>query len=218
MLDAYLGKPPETFVYAGKEFTPQSFFSDYMNLDLDNYIEITSYTHHPFYQKFRLEIPDNWSHGTDYYNVPVDDLERIVDHSLKNGFSVAWDGDWSEKYFDDRVEGVALVPRIAWEDQTKTEKESDIMEPIEENEINQEYRQKTFDNFTTTDDHLMHIVGLAHDQNGAKYYLTKDSFGTDRIYKGYLYLSKSYFRLKTLFIMINKRALPNDIKRKLNIY
>ena len=217
VLNAYLGTPPERFTYEGKEYTPKRFFEEYIGLDLDDYIEITSYTHHPFYEKCRLEIPDNWTFSSHYYNVPIDDLERIIDHALENGYSVAWDGDWSEKYYDDRVKGVALIPMKDWEDQTKAEQDEEITEPMEEKEITQMCRQETFDNFTSTDDHLMHIVGLAHDQEGTKFYLTKDSFGTDRIYGGYMYLSRSYVRLKTLFIMINKHALPADIKSKLGM-
>jgi bleomycin hydrolase len=217
VLDAYLGVPPEEFEYKGKQYTPKSFFEEYVGLNLDDYIEITSYSHHPFYRKCRLEIPDNWTFSSDYYNVPIDDLERIADHALKNGYSVAWDGDWSEKYFNDRIEGVAVVPLKDWEYQTKAEREEEITEPVKERDVAQECRQKTFDNFTTTDDHLMHIVGLARDQKGTKLYLTKDSFGTDNKYKGYLYLSRSYFRLKTLFIMVNKHALPSDIKIKLGL-
>ena len=217
ILDAYIGSPPEEFEYKGKQCTPKSFFKEYVGLNLDDYIEITSYSHHPFYRKCRLEIPDNWTFSSDYYNVPIDDLERIADHALQNGYSVAWDGDWSEKYFNDRIEGVAIIPMNDWEYQTKAEREEEITEPVKEGDVNQQYRQTTFDNFTTTDDHLMHIVGLASDQKGTKFYLTKDSFGTDNKYKGYLYLSRSYFRLKTLFIMVNKHALPPDIKKKLGL-
>ena len=217
VLDAYLGKPPERFTYEGTEYTPRRFFEDRVGLDLDDYIEITSYTHHPFYEKYRLEIPDNWTFSSHYYNVPIDALEHIIDHALENGYSVAWDGDWSEKYYDDRIKGVALVPVKDWEDQTKAEQDEEITKPVEEKEITQMCRQETFDNFTSTDDHLMHIVGLAHDQEATKFYLTKDSFGTDRIYGGYMYLSRSYVRLKTLFIMINKNALPADIKSKLGM-
>jgi bleomycin hydrolase len=214
VLDVYLGKPPKTFTYKGKSYTPHKFTAEYLGLNLDDYIELTSYTHHPFYKKCRLEIPDNWTYNDDYYNVPIDDLERIVDHVLENGYSLVWDGDVSERDFSSREKGYAIVPGKDWEDQTRAEREKKITSPVKEKEITQEMRQKTFDNFTTTDDHLMHIVGIAKDQAGTKFYLTKNSGGTDRKYGGYVYMSRSYFRLKTTVIMINKHSLPEEIKAK----
>ena len=213
VLDVYLGKPPKKFIYKGKEYTPKSFLTDYLKLNLDDYIELTSYTHYPFYKKCRLEVPDNWSFNENYYNVPIDDLERIVDYALKSGYSVVWDGDVSEREFSTKT-GYAVVPLKSWEDKTQAEREKKITEPVKEKKITQEMREKTFDNFTTTDDHLMHIVGIAHDQKGTKFYLTKNSHGTDRKYGGYVYLSRSYFRLKTIAIMVNKNAIPEDIKQK----
>jgi bleomycin hydrolase len=221
VLDVYLGKSPKTFTYKGKTNTPKKFAAEYLGLNLDDYIELTSYTHHPFYKKCRLEIPDNWTYNDDYYNVPIDDLERIVDHVLESGYSLVWDGDVSEKEFSSRKKGYAIVPGKDWEDKTMAEKEKEeddgITEPVKEKEITREMRQETFDNFTTTDDHLMHIVGIAKDQVGTKFYLTKNSGGTDRKYGGYVYMSRSYFRLKTTAIMINKHSLPGDIKTKLGI-
>lgn len=187
VLDVYLGKATETFSYKGKEYTPKSFLNDFLQLNMDDYIELTSYTRYPFYKKCRLEIPDNYYGNDNYYNVPIDDMERIVDHALKTGFSVVWDGGIRET------------------------------DAVKEKEITQEMRQETFDNGTTTDDHLMHIVGITHDQKGTKCYLTKDSYPIHNKNKGYVYLSKSYFRLKTVALMINKHALSANIAQKLNL-
>ncbi len=223
VLDVYLGKVPKTFTYKGKTYTPKSFVSDYLQLNLDDYIELTSYTHHPFYKKCRLELPDNWTYNDHYYNVPIDDLEKIADHALKSGHSLVWDGDVSEKDFSKgRSEteygtGYAVVPEKDWEAKTKTERKEKTTQPVKEKEVTQAMRQKTFENFATTDDHLMHIVGIAHDQKGTKFYLTKNSSGTDRPYKGYIYLSRAYFRLKGIAITIHKDALPAEIKEKLGI-
>lgn len=219
VLDVYLGKPPTTFTYKEKTYTPREFAADYLGLNLDDYIELTSYTHHPFYKQCRLELPDNWTYNDNYYNVPIDDLEKIVDHVLESGYSLVWDGDVSERDFSSREKGYAIVPEKDWEDKTTAEKKKEedegVTGPVKEKEITQEMRQKTFNNFTTTDDHLMHIVGIAKDQVGTKFYLIKNSGGTDRKFGGYVYMSRSYFRLKTTAIMINKHSLPEDIKLKL---
>lgn len=216
VLDVYLGTVPKSFTYKGKTFSPKSF-ADSLGLNMDDYIELTSYSHYPYYKKCRLEIPDNWDYNSDYYNVPIDDLERIVQHALKNGHSMVWDGDVSEKEFSSSKKGYAVVPEKAYEDKTRAEREEKVIEPIKEKNVTQEMRQETFNNFTTTDDHLMHFVGLAKDQNGTIFYLTKNSGGLDRPYKGHLYMSNSYFRLKTTAVLINKHALPDDIKEKLGI-
>lgn len=223
VLDVYLGKVPGTFTYEGKTYTPKSFAREYLQLNPDDYIELTSYTHHPFYKKCMLEVPDNWTYNDNYYNVPIDDLEKIVDHALRNGYSLVWDGDVSEKDFSrgrsktDYGTGYAVVPEIGWEDKTKAERKEKITQPVKEKEVTQAMRQKTFYNFATTDDHLMHIVGIAHDQDGTKFYLTKNSSGTDRPYEGYIYLSRSYFRLKGIAVTIHKDSLAADIKEKLGI-
>jgi bleomycin hydrolase len=217
VLDTYLGKPPEKFTYKGKTYTPGSFTKKVLGLNLDDYVEFTSYSHHPFYKKCMLELPDNWTYSNDYYNVSIDDLEKIADHALKSGYSIAWDGDVSERDFSSRTTGYGVVPLKDWDDKTKEESEKKVTEPVEEKEITQEMRQETFNNYTTTDDHLMHIVGLAHDQKGNKFYYTKNSGGTERKYDGYVYLSKAYFRLKTTAMMVHKNALPKDIRKKLKI-
>lgn len=223
VLDVYLGKAPESFTYKEKTYTPKSFAQDYLALNLDDYVELTSYTHHPFYQKCRLELPDNWTFNENYYNVPMADLETIADNAIKNGYSFVWDGDVSEKDFSggrsdkDHGTGYAIVPEKDWDDMTKDERSEKVTKPVKEKEITQELRQKTFDNLTTTDDHLMHIVGIVHDQTGAKFYLTKNSGGIDQAYKGYVYLSRPYFLLKLTAMMVHKDALPLDIKEKLGL-
>jgi bleomycin hydrolase len=223
VLDVYLGKVPQSFVYNGATYTPKSFAEDYLKLKYDDYIELTSYDIYPYYEKCRLEIPDNWTYNTNYYNIPLDELENIVDYALKNGHSFVWDGDVSEKdYSSGRSDtsqgtGYAIVPEKEWEDKTKAERNEKIISPLQEKDISQEMRTKTFDNFSTTDDHLMHIVGLARDQKGTKFYLTKNSGGTDQPNGGYVYLSRSFFRLKTTAVMIHKEALPLRIKEKLGV-
>lgn len=217
VLDVYLGKPPQEFVYKGQTYTPKSFVKEYLGIDADDYIEVTSYSHHPFYQQYRLELPDNWTYNDDYYNLPIDELEQMVDFALKAGYTVVWDGDVSEKEFSSRKTGYAVVPEIDWEDQTTAQQEAKVTEPVKEKEITQELRQKTFDNFTTTDDHLMHIVGLAHDQKGTKFYLVKNSSGTDRKNEGFIYMSRSYFRLKTTALTVHRESLPPDLKSKLEL-
>ncbi len=216
VLDVYLGKPPSQFDYNGRTYTPKSFFEEVIGLNLDNYVELTSYAHHPFYKKIRLEIPDNWMHYSDYYNIPIDELEEIVDHAIKNGYSVVWDGDVSEREFSTKT-GYAIVPLKGWDEKTQAERDAKITEPEPEKEIDQGMRQKTFDDFTTTDDHLMHIVGIAYNQKGTKFYLTKNSGGTDRAYGGYVYMSRSYVRLKTVAIMVHKDSIPSEIAKKLGI-
>jgi bleomycin hydrolase len=217
VLDVYLGESPKSFMYKGKTYTPKKFAEEYVGLNMDDYIELTSYSHHPYYQPCRLEIPDNWTLNDQYYNIPMDDFEAVIDFALENGYSVAWDGDVSERDFSSRETGYAVVPIQDWEDKTQAERKMKVVEPVEEKEITDAMRQETFDNFTTTDDHLMHIVGLAQDQNGARFYLTKNSSGPDRIYDGYLYMSRAYVRLKSIAMMVHKDALPSKIKKKLGI-
>jgi bleomycin hydrolase len=195
ILDQYLGKVPSDFSYNGKIYNPISFLKE-TKLNLDDYVEITSYSHQPFYKQFVLEVPDNWSYDL-YYNVPVDELIRIMDNALSNGMSVAWDGDVSENGFQ-HDKGFARLP-----DESQT--------------VSQENRQLTFDNWQTTDDHLMHITGWAKDANGKKYYLTKNSWGCTGKYKGYLYMSEPYVRMKTICILVHKSAVPSDIAARLGL-
>jgi bleomycin hydrolase len=150
--------------------------------------------------------------------VPIDDLERVVEHALEKGYSVAWDGDVSERDFSTRETGYAIVPLKDWENKTAAERKEKVKEPVEEKEVTQKMRQETFNNYTTTDDHLMHFVGLARDQRGERFYYTKNSGGSDRKFDGYMYLSSAYFRLKTTVIMVHKNALPGDLKKRLKIH
>jgi bleomycin hydrolase len=207
IMDAYMGSVPARFTHNGKEYTPQSFAAS-LGINPDDYVSFTSYMHHPMYQKCVLEIPDNWSNGW-YYNVSVSDLVTITEHAIKNGYSVAWDGDVSEKGFN-AGKGLAVLP--------PDEKREDLFTtPGEELAVSQEMRQETFMNYSTTDDHLMHITGTAKDQNGAKYFYTKNSWGEISPYQGYVYMSEAYFRMKTVGLMVHKNAVPQEIRKKLGI-
>lgn len=205
ILDAYLGEVPASFEYAGKTQNVKNFSAD-AGLNPDDYVELTSYTHHPFYTSFVLEIPDNYSNGS-YYNVPLADLQAVVDNAIEKGYSVAWDGDVSEKGFSAK-NGMAIVPADA-------EREDLYTMPGKEKKITQADRQETFLSYSTTDDHLMHLTGTAVDKNGTKYYLTKNSWGEISDYKGFLYMSDAYFRLKTVGVLVHKDAIPARIKAKL---
>jgi bleomycin hydrolase len=217
-LNIYLGKIPTEFEYNGKQYTPKNFLNNLLQLNLDDYVEVTSYGFYPFYEKVALQIPDNWDHDSNYLNVPIDDLESIIDFSLKNGYSLVWDGDVTEKEFSTEELGYAVVPAKNWEEKSLAEKQKPILEPEEEKEITQEMRDFSFNDFTTTDDHLMHIIGIAHDQKGTKFYIAKNSSGTDKKFNGYVYLSRSYVRLKTVAILVNKNAIPDIIKKNLKLY
>jgi bleomycin hydrolase len=205
VLDIYLGDTPEKFTHEGKEYNPQSF-AKYLGINADNYASYTSYTHHPFYKQFVLEIPDNYSSGL-YHNIPMNELEAITDNALEKGYSVAWDGDVSEATFK-HAKGLAILP-IAPD-------RKDLWEtPGEELKITQELRQSTFESKSTTDDHLMHIVGTAYDTKGNKYYTVKNSWGTSNAFEGYLYMSQAYFRLKTVAVLVHNNAVPKNIQKKL---
>jgi bleomycin hydrolase len=209
ILDAYLGKTPETFEYEGKTYTPQSFAAS-LDINMDDYVELSSFTHHPYYEKFILEIPDNWDWNR-VYNVPLDELMAVVDNALENGFTVGWDTDASESYFSHR-NGVAVVPAKG------QDLYSLLNQPGEEMVITPELRQKSFDNFSTTDDHLMHITGLARDQNGKRYYMVKNSWGeSSNACGGYLFASEAYLKYKTIHILVHKDAVPKEIAKKLKL-
>ncbi len=207
VMDVYMGATPKKFTYEGKSFTPKSFAKE-LGINAKDYISITSYTHHPFYETFVLEIPDNYSNGS-FYNVPLDELQAIVDNAVNNGYTIAWDGDVSEKGFSAK-EGIAVLP-------TKSGREDLFKKPSDEQKVSQDLRQTTFESYATTDDHLMHLVGTATDQNGTLYYLIKNSWGEISDYKGYLYMSKSYLQLKTVAIVVHKDAIPSDIRKKMGL-
>lgn len=207
ILDAYLGEVPEKFDYKGKSYTPKSFAEE-MGIAPSDYINITSYTHHPFYEPFVLEIPDNYSNGL-FYNLPMEDVVRIATHAVKKGYSVAWDGDVSEKGFSAK-EGIAVLP-------TNKEREDLFTSPGEEVVVTQQMRQETFESYRTTDDHLMHLTGMAKDKKGNKYFLIKNSWGEISPHKGYLYMSIPYYQLKTVSILVHKDAIPAEIATKLRL-
>lgn len=201
ILDAYLGPEPAEFKYKDKSYTPRSF-ADGLELDPDDYIAIGSFTHHPFYNDFILEVPDNWNWRT-IKNVPLNEMMKVLDHALEKDYTVCWDMDNSEEGFDRRL-GVAIIP--------------DLSNARKERMITQEIRQEGFDNYQTTDDHLMHITGLARDQDGNRFYLVKNSWGSkDRKHDGYVYASESYVRAKTIFLMVHKDAVPASVAEKIGL-
>ncbi len=230
LFDTYLGKLPEKFTYKGKEYTPKSF-AESLGLNMDDYIELTSFTHHPYYVKFDVEVPDNWEHSL-MYNLPLDEMMETVDYALTNGYTVCWDGDVSEKGFS-FTNGVAINPEVKKvEDLSNTDRarfeklgEKERLEevfkferPYPEIKVTPEVRQAGFESFVTTDDHLMHVTGITKDQNSTKYYITKNSWGTDRNkFGGYLNMSESFVRAKTIYVMVHKDAIPKAIKTKLGI-
>ncbi|MPQ45399.1 aminopeptidase [Marinifilum sp. N1E240] len=227
ILDAYLGEIPKTFTYKGTEYTPKSF-AKYLDLSMDDYVSIGSYTHHQFYESFIFEGADNWSLG-EIYNVPLDDMMTIIDKAIDNGYSMAWVSDVSDPGFSHQ-KGVSVVPDTdfenmddseisKWESMSKDEKSTYGLDfPVPEKEITQEMRQITFDNYELTEDHLMHLVGTAKDQNGTKYYLIKNSWGTERNdHGGFFYASEAWMKYKSISIMLHKDAIPAKIKKKLGL-
>ena len=226
VLDTYLGAIPSTFTYKGKTYSPKSF-AESLDINPDDYVEITSFNHFPFYTKGEVEVPDNWTHNR-MYNVPIDELVAIMDYSLENGYTVNWDGDVSERGFS-HTNGVAINPDISkLEDLSGTDRARfenmranrdegySFDKPLPEIDVTQEIRQKGYESFVTTDDHLMHVTGIVKDQNGTKYYITKNSWGTDRNeFGGYLNMSESYVKAKVIFIMVHKDAVPDAIRQKL---
>ena len=230
ILDTYLGKIPESFTYKGVSYTPSSFASS-LGINPSDYVEITSFTHFPFYTQGILEVPDNWMMAS-FYNVPLDELVEIMDYSLTNGYTVNWDGDVSEKGFSHN-KGVAIIPEIQkiddysttdrarFEKMNPNERQEEVfkfLRPYPEVKVTQDLRQTGYETFTTTDDHGMHITGIVKDQNGTKYYVTKNSWGTERnAFGGYLNMSESFVRAKTIFIMVHKNGIPAAIKTKLGL-
>lgn len=204
IMDAYLGAVPPKVTYEGKQLSPQAFAQN-LPLKAEDYLSFSSYSHHPYYVSFILEIPDNYSNGS-YYNLPIDEMQATVDHALQKGFTVSWDGDVGEKGFSAQ-NGLAILPQ--------DEKRPDLFDvPGEELVVTQELRQATFMSFSTTDDHLMHIVGTAKDQAGNRYYKIKNSWGPVGPYDGFLYMSEAYFRLKTVGVLVHKDSVPKDILDK----
>ena len=226
ILDAYLGEKPEKFTWKGKEYTPMTFAQEACGLNMDDYISITSFTHHPFYTKFALEVEDNWI-GEMSYNIPLEEMMEVLDKAIDKGYSFAWGSDVSETGFT--RDGLAVVPDMnvqemsdaeiaKWVKMPKSQQQSELIKrPGKQKEITQELRQQEFDNKQTTDDHGMHVVGKAVDQIGNKYFIVKNSWGNYGKYNGYIYVSYPFVAYKTTAIMIHKDALPKDLKKKLGI-
>ncbi len=203
ILTNYLGEVPEKVRFNKREYSPQKFAQG-LGIDKSNYIELSSYSHHPFYEQFDLEVPDNWSHDR-YYNLPIDELINVMKTALEQGYSFVWDGDVSEASFSHR-KGVAFMPS------------NDSIAYSSDNElkVTQEDRQKAFLSWQVTDDHLMHIVGMVKDEDGTVFFKTKNSWGTEsNKYGGYLYMSEAYVRMCTVAIMLHKNALDKDIYKKI---
>lgn len=228
ILEAYLGKVPERFTVGGKEYTPKEYAQS-LGLNAKDYLGFTSYTHHPFYSTFILEVPDNWRNYS-LYNLPMEELVEIIDNALANGYTVAWAADVSEKGFT--RDGLAIVPDVeaneksAGSDQARwvgvdpKDKQAEIYNlkaPGKEMTITQQMRQIAYDNKETTDDHGMQIFGIAKDQNGTKYYMVKNSWGETGKYKGIWYASVPFVQYKTMDILVNKAAVPTHILKKIGV-
>lgn len=229
ILDAYLGEVPETFEYQGKTYTPKSF-AESQPVKVSDYVPVTSFSHHPYYEAFAIEVPDNWL-GEKYYNVPLEEMKEIVDMSLEKGHTVVWAADVSERGFK-WAKGVALMPKVKeekdlsgtelsrWVKLSDTERANDAYNfegPVAEIEVTSEMRQKMYDNQETTDDHGMEIVGTAVDQFGNKYYKVKNSWDTNHVYGGYFYVSEPYFLSKTVDILVHRDAVSKEIAKKLGL-
>nr|DAF45168.1 MAG TPA: peptidase [Siphoviridae sp. ctBLh2] len=228
ILDEYFGVLPETFTYEGKEYTPESFAAS-LPISMDDYVDVSSFTHHPFYSRFIIEVPDNWM-WAEVYNVPLEEMMQIVDNALENGYTVAWGTDVSEKGFS-RTKGIGVIPEAdlegmsgteaeRWGKLTEQEKEAALYKfdkPGKERTITQEMRQTSFDNWETTDDHGMLIMGVAKDQNGTPYYKVQNSWNTVAPYDGFWYFSKPFVAYKTTSLMVNKNAIPKEIAKKLGL-
>ena len=222
--DIYLGVRPEKFEYNGKEYTPKSFYES-LGLNADDYVSLTSYTHHPFYKSFVLEIQDNWRWAQSY-NLPIDELMEVFDNAIENGYTIAWGSDVSEQGFT--RDGIAVMPDVEkaqelsgsdmarWLKLSPAEKKL-TTKPQPQIWCTQEQRQQAYDNWETTDDHGMLIYGKAVDQDGTEYYMVKNSWGESGKYKGIWYASKAFARYKTMNIIVHKDALPKTIKKKLGI-
>ncbi|OIQ15433.1 MAG: aminopeptidase [Flavobacterium sp. MedPE-SWcel] len=215
VIDTYLGEVPESFTYKGKKYTPHTFADEVIGINPDDYVEVSSLKEHPYYSQFVLMVPDNWSLDL-VYNVKMNDLTDIIDNAIKDGYTVGWAGDVSEKGFSWK-NGVAYVLSKDFRSMTKKERESIFKGPQKELEITEDMRQEAFDNYQTTDDHGMHIVGITKDQNGKEYYIIKNSWGASNDYKGYLYMSKNFVKYKTTAILLHKGGLPKKIAKKLSI-
>ena len=224
ILDAYLGPVPEEFEFEGATYTPASY-RDALGIDTDQFISLTSYTHHPFYKPFALEVEDNWR-WTQSFNIPLDEFVKVVDSAIEKGYTVLWGGDVSEIGFtrnglavlvDTKAKVTAGSDQERWVGKDADKPAEKKAEQAVEEEVTQESRQTMFDNKTSTDDHGMHLYGIAKDQNGKKYYLIKNSWGESGAYKGIWYMSENYLKAKTLNIMVNRNAIPVDLQKKIGL-
>ena len=227
ILDAYLGKCPENFKYEGKQYTPKTFAAS-LGLDWNDYVSITSYTHHPFYTAFPVEVQDNWRQPASW-NLPIDEMAEVIDNAVRQGYTVAWGGDVSEDGFtrdglalliDEKSTDLAGSDMAKWLKLSATQKKNKLKElgvNVKEETPTQEKRQEEYDNWTLTDDHGMLIYGIAKDQNGREYYMVKNSWGETGDYKGIWYMSKNFIVAKTMDFMVNKNAIPAKIRKKLGI-
>lgn len=226
--EIYLGECPKEFTYNGVKYTPMSFYNS-LGLNPDDYVSITSYTHHPFYEKFVLEIQDNWRWGQSY-NVPLDEMMDIFDYAIDHGYTIAWGSDVSEPGFRNNIKnGFCVLPDLEaksqvgsdmahWTGLTTTERNKESMnKPTPQRWVTQEERQSAYDNWETTDDHGMLIYGKATDQMGNEYYMVKNSWGKYGKYDGMFYVSKAFARYKTMNILVHKDGIPKEIKKKLGI-
>lgn len=226
LLDVYLGPDITEFTLDGKKYTPMTYANS-LGLKMNDYVSITSFSNDPFYEPCEIAIPDNWAWG-DSYNVPLEDLVSVAENALKNGYTLAWGADVSEKGFNFR-QGIAIIPEDestiqirgkdnkSFNDAGAAKTSNAFLEPVKEQTITQEKRQDGYDGKVTTDDHGMHIVGLFKDQNGTRFFLVKNSWGTDNLPQGYLYVSEHYFRMKTINIYLNKDGLSKELKLKLKL-
>ena len=223
IVEAYLGEYPENFVVDGKEYTAESY-RDFLGINMDDYVNITSFTHHPFYEPFVIEVPDNWRWDS-AYNVPMDEMMEIMFNAIDKGYTIAWGSDVSETGFTRNGLAVALEEAKAttgsdqerWVGKADAPKEEVKAALPQEVTVTQEMRQEGYDRKTTTDDHGMHIYGLAKDQNGTNYFMVKNSWGETGKYKGIWYASETFVKFKTLNIVVHKDALPKSIAKKLGI-
>ena len=226
ILDEYFGAVPESFTWNGKEYTPASFAAS-LPIDLEDYVEFSSFTHHPFYKEFIIEVPDNWMWGT-VWNLPIDEMMAVIDNALANDYPIAWGTDVSEKGFS-RTKAIGIIPEAdldgmdateaaRWGKLTPAEQEAALYKfdkPGKERTITQEMRQTAYDNYETTDDHGMVIIGTATDQTGNRYFKVQNSWDARPPYDGFYYFSRPFVEYKTLDIMVNRNAVPKAIRQKL---
>jgi bleomycin hydrolase len=215
ILDAYLGKVPEKFDFQGKSYTSKSF-ADFLGIRPDDFIELTSFSHHPLYKPFVLEVPDNWSWSL-VQNISLSEMQEVADFAIQQGYTIAWAADVSEKGFSFR-NSLAVVPEKEYESLAEMETDSVFLKSVSEKNITPELRQEAFDNYTTQDDHGMHITGMVKSQSGKPYYIVKNSWGSERNHaKGYFYCSVPYYLFKTTSIMVHRNGIPKPILAKLKL-